>query len=112
MKLDPQCYKTKNLFFIRPNGMYVPCCYVSTNPQLETFLGQELYQQLNLTNYTYDEIVNSEAWKKIRSMIESDNPLNICKTLCSGSEKIDARADMINNIRVEFRNSDINPDNK
>lgn len=104
MQLDPECYKSKNLFFIRANGTYAPCCYTSANDQLEKFLGDELYSQLNLTNHSYWEVTNSEAWKKIRTMIESDDPLPICKLLCAQREKGDARVDMINNVRVEFNN--------
>jgi hypothetical protein len=104
MKLDPECYKSKNLFFIRSNGTYAPCCYTSANDQLEKFLGPDLYGQLNLTNYSYEEVTNSEAWAKIRTMIESDKPLPICEFLCAQREKGDARVDMINNIRVGFSN--------
>ena len=104
MQLDPECYKSKNRFFIRANGTYAPCCYTSANDQLEKFLGDEVYGQLNLTNHSYEEVTNSEAWKKIRTMIESDDPLPVCKELCAQREKGDARMDMINNIRVGFDN--------
>jgi len=104
MQLDPECYKSRNLFFIRSNGIYSPCCYTSANDQLENFLGPELYQQLNLTNHSYEEVTNSEAWKKIKTMIESDNPIPICKFLCAQREKGNARVDMINNVRVGFTN--------
>lgn len=102
MQLDPECYKTKNLFFIRANGTYSPCCYTSANDQLEKFLGEELYSQLNLTNYSYEEVTNSQAWKTIRTMVESDNPLQICTHLCTKREQGNARIDMVNNIRVGY----------
>jgi len=104
MILDPECHKTKNIFFIRANGTYAPCCYTSTNTQMEEMLGQELYGQLNLTNHSYEEVINSQAWQKIKDMVVSDNPLSICKHLCSIREKGDARVDMINNVRVNFNN--------
>jgi len=104
MQLDPECYKSKNLFFIRANGTYAPCCYTSANDQLEKFLGEEFYGQLNLTNHSYEEVTNSEAWSKIRTMVESDNPLPICTFLCSKREPGNARVDMINNKRIAFNN--------
>jgi len=104
MQLDPECYKSKNLFFIRANGNYSPCCYTSANDQLEKFLGEELYSQLNLTNYSYEEVTNSQAWSTIRTMVESDNPLPICSLLCAKREPGNARVDMINNKKVSFNN--------
>ena len=102
MQLDPECYKSKNLFFIRANGTYAPCCYTSANDQLEKFLGEELYSQLNLTTHSYEEVINSQAWSTIRTMVESDNPLPICTFLCAKREEGNERVDVINNVRVGF----------
>ncbi len=88
MVLDPECYSNRAIFFIRSDATYLPCCYSSTNKEFESFLGTELYQQLNLNKYSVDEIKNSAAWSKLRAMIESENPINFCKRFChNGRDK-------------------------
>lgn len=103
MQLDPECFKTKNLFFVRANGTYSPCCYTTTNGELEKFLGEELYSQLNLNNYSYKEITNSQAWSNIRTMIQSDNPLPICRLLCTKRETGNERIEMLNHKFMSFK---------
>jgi hypothetical protein len=103
MRLDPECFRFKNLFFVRASGTYSPCCYTTTNDQLEKFLGEELYDQLNLNKYSYEEIVNSQAWVKIRTMVRSDNPLPICRLLCTERKPGNERIDMLNHKKVSFK---------
>jgi len=95
MILDPECYSNRAIFFVRANGTYLPCCYSSTNKEFEDFIGPELYKQLDLNKYSIEEINNSEAWKKIRASIESDNPLPFCKTFCSNNR--DSTKDLAGN---------------
>lgn len=109
MIIDPECYKPdKSIFFVRPNGTYLPCCYVSTNNIFEKMLGPELYDQLNLNKYSIDEIHKSQAWMMIKNMIESDNPVNVCKNFCKTSRDTNKdlagnkiiRMDNLNNIKL------------
>ena len=82
MKINPTCFKKNNFFFVRPDGSYIPCCYTSACRSLLDFLGPELYSQLNLNNYTFEQVVNSEAYNKIIDMVKSDNPLQVCLNTC------------------------------
>ena len=82
MILDPECYTSRAIFFVRSDGTYLPCCYSSTNKHFENFLGPELYEQLNLHKYSIEEIKKSEAWNKLRTMIESDDPILFCRSFC------------------------------
>jgi hypothetical protein len=103
MILDPECYSQQAIFFVRSSGTYLPCCYSSTNKEFEKFLGPELYDQLNLTKYSLEEIRNSEAWSKIRGMIESDDPIPFCRTFCTSQrdKTKDLAGNEINRLIVE-----------
>lgn len=82
MHLDPECYKERAIFFVRSGGTYLPCCYISTNDAFYKLLGPDLYDQLNLNTYSIEEITKSQAWQKIRDLIESDDPPPVCKNTC------------------------------
>jgi hypothetical protein len=82
MKLDPECFKDNNLFFLKASGHLWPCCYVSSNPEGRAFLGKDLVNQLNVNEYSFDEITNSEAWAKLKETMLSDQPLRTCMSFC------------------------------
>lgn len=83
MEIKPMCFTTDNFFFIKPDGTYLPCCYASSTRVLRKMLGEELYQELNLTNHSFDEVINSNAWKRIIEIVSSDSPPQFCQTICS-----------------------------
>lgn len=104
MKLDPECFKDTNLFFLKASGHVYPCCYVSSNPEVRTFLGKDLTEQLNVNKYSFTEITNSEAWEKIRETMVSDQPLNTCLAFCGIREKRSDQ-DQVNNLKTPIINS-------
>jgi hypothetical protein len=104
MILDPECYKSNSIFFVRPNGIYLPCCYSGTSPLFEKYLGAELYSQLDLNKYSMEEVVESEAWAKIKQMIESDNPIAPCRDFCVANR--DHNYDLSGNLRQSLINNE------
>jgi len=87
MKLDPECFKDKNFFFLKASGHVYPCCYISSNPEARTLLGKDLVNQLNVNNYSFEEITNSKAWAKLKETMLSDDPMETCTFFCSIREK-------------------------
>jgi len=83
MKLNPECYRTTYSSYLKADGTYFPCCYTSTNPEFRTFLGEELYKQLNINTYSIEEIKNSAAFAKLDNSIRSDTPLDTCLKFCN-----------------------------
>lgn len=84
--LQPKCFKNNYNFFVKPDGTYLPCCYSSTERELQLFLKDELYSQLNLTKHSFEEIINSEAYIKIIEKVKSDDPFKFCKVSCTGDD--------------------------
>jgi len=103
MLLDPECKKENNIFFVKADSTFLPCCYLSSNNELLNYLGPELYLQLNLKNYTYDQIIKSEAWKRIEQSIESDQPIKACIWTCEKKEKA-LNQDLVGNIKMSANN--------
>ena len=97
MKLNPECHKPEHIFFVKADGTFLPCCYLSANPVLQEYLGQELYSQLNLNDYSYQQIVNSTAWQKILASIESDDPIKACVWTCA--KKRSSEEDLVGNVK-------------
>lgn len=87
MKINPLCFRDDSFFFVKPDGTYLPCCYASSNKVFRTMLGEETYSELNLTNHSFEEVINSSAWKKIIEIVKSDNPPGFCKDTCSRKEE-------------------------
>jgi len=87
MKLDPECFKDNNLFFLKTSGQLYPCCYISSNPESRELLGKDLVNQLNVNNYSFEEITNSEAWAKLKETMLSDDPMKTCTFFCSIRDK-------------------------
>lgn len=81
-KLNPECYNVNFSSYLKADGTYFPCCYVSTDAEFRNFLGEDLYKQLNISQYTLQEIQGSEAWKKLYNSIQSDQPLKTCLKFC------------------------------
>lgn len=102
MILDPECFKNRNIFFLKADGRFYPCCYTSSSPVLREFLGPELTKQLNVNDYSLEQIMKSEAWKKINDMIISDDPIGVCRQFCRKREKIQGQ-DLVDNIRTILR---------
>lgn len=80
--VDAACMNKSNPTFLKPDGSYLPCCWAATNPDFINYLGAELYSQLNINNYSIDEIMNSQAMKLITEKILSDDPFQICIKIC------------------------------
>ena len=80
--IKPMCFKHSNLFFIKADGSYYPCCYTSSNDELRNYLG-DLHPQINLTNNTVEQVLESDAYKKIIDRIKSNNPFWACKQICA-----------------------------
>lgn len=65
--VSPKC-KQGHFPYLDANGKLFPCCWIATVPRLvRSFLGDDLYQQLNASRYGVDEIMNSNAMAKIES---------------------------------------------
>jgi len=99
MKLDPECFKDNNIFFLKSSGHIYPCCYVSSNPEANTLLGTELVEQLNVNKYSFTEITKSEAWEKLRETMLSDNPMYTCMDFCRKRDKRPEQ-DPVNNLKT------------
>lgn len=87
MKLDPECFKDNNLFFLKASGHLWPCCYVSSNPEGRAFLGKDLVNQLNVNEYSLTEITHSQAWEILKETMLSDEPMKTCMYFCRIREK-------------------------
>lgn len=104
MKLDPECFKERNLFFLKASGYIYPCCYVASNPEAKMFLGKDLTEQLNVNKYSFTEIVNSEAWEGLHKTMVSDSPLQTCQHYCGIRDKRPEQ-DVVNNLRTPISTS-------
>lgn len=81
MKVNPLCFTNRNFFFVKPDGSYLPCCYSSSNSEVRQHLGEK-YEQLSLTNRTFEQVTESEAYQLILEKIKSDNPYGFCNDFC------------------------------
>lgn len=99
MKLDPECFKDRNIFFLKASGYIYPCCYVSSNPEARALLGTDMTEQLNVNKYSFTEITNSEAWEKLRETMVSDQPMVTCLNYCSIRDKRPDQ-DPVNNLKT------------
>jgi Asp-tRNA(Asn)/Glu-tRNA(Gln) amidotransferase B subunit len=102
MKLDPECFKPSNLFFLKASGHVYPCCYTASSPIMANWLGKELVTQLNVNEYTLTEITHSEAWDKMLKMITSDEPIHTCIEFCVKRDKRPEQ-DAVNNLKTQLK---------
>tara|TARA_B100001287_G_C22654940_1_gene517196 strand:+ start:524 stop:1732 length:1209 start_codon:yes stop_codon:yes gene_type:complete len=88
-KILPQCVYKKHQNFIGADGVYLPCCWLHADgpamkQHIKNLIGGS-FKELSIYNYSFDEIVNSESWKRL-----SDNFTNIkvCHTKCPSESRM------------------------
>jgi len=77
---------------LRYDGYVMPCCHFGNWGVIEKLkerMGEELVEQMHITNGTLDEINKSDAFKWIENSFTSDNPLSECKHMCSNKDNLD-----------------------
>tara|TARA_B100000242_G_scaffold49592_2_gene29560 strand:- start:2098 stop:2439 length:342 start_codon:yes stop_codon:yes gene_type:complete len=77
---------------LRYDGYLMPCCHFGNWGVIEMLkerMGEELVEQMHITNGTLDEINKSDAFKWIEESFTSDNPLSECKHLCGSPDNLD-----------------------
>lgn len=86
----PKCkLKDSQVPAIRYDGYVVPCCHMGGwghIAQLRSRIGDKV-EQMHITNNTLDDINTCEAWKYIEDSW-SDDPMPICKKMCSKQENV------------------------
>ena len=82
-KLLPRCIYNNQKNFIGADGIYLPCCWLQaggpeTKDYIKSLIGNS-FDELSIYNYSVDEIVKSNTWKKL-----SDNftNINVCSKKC------------------------------
>ena len=88
-KVLPRCLYKNHQNFIGGDGVYLPCCWLHSNgPEskeyIKTLIGNS-FDELSIYQNTFDEIVNSNSWKKL-----SDNFTNIdiCSKKCPSKQNM------------------------
>lgn len=84
--------------------MLFPCCFVrvgESREALKALLGDS-FDQLDLKKYSYEEIVNSKAWKKIIKSIYGRNPLSVCVEMCAAEKSLDNKGQGLHDGRNRF----------
>lgn len=85
MSIKPLCIEDRS-YYLELNGMFLPCCHIATCTQsierLKEIYGSD-YSKLFIKNNTHENII--EMWDKIAETWTTENPLKICRFICSES---------------------------
>jgi hypothetical protein len=86
--VDPLCKKSLHPF-VEINGLFMPCCYLTTSTnhekELRSFFGED-YENLKVQNNTPSNIV--KLWSKIRNSWDTENPYVGCLRSCPKNGKL------------------------
>ncbi|MEE9176050.1 MAG: radical SAM protein [Thermodesulfobacteriota bacterium] len=80
------CYLPYVQTYITANGFILPCCYISQGGGYEEVILNNNFE--NIFDSDFNEIWNSEKYKKLRSSIKKGKAPNICKSCHRYSELI------------------------
>lgn len=87
-KVTPLC-ETSLHPFVEINGLFMPCCYITTSSkheiELRNFFGED-YEKLKLQNNTPQNIM--KLWNKLSESWKTDNPFVGCQRSCPKTGKI------------------------
>ena len=83
-KVDPLCMREYLHPFVEINGLFLPCCYLTTHSEhekeLRNFFGDENYEMLKLQNNHPKKIMR--LWDRIANSWNSKNPYIGCARHC------------------------------
>lgn len=88
IKIYPGCKaeedRYKQSLAVTFEGYLVPCCNIMGAGIIEMRdrLGEK-FEQLHVSNGTFEEILKSEAYTLIEEIIESQMPFETCKQMCA-----------------------------
>jgi len=87
-KVDPLC-KDHVHPFVEINGLFMPCCYLTTSSnhekELKDFFKND-YENLKLQNNSPENIV--KLWDKLKKSWDTDTPFVGCVRACPKSGKL------------------------
>lgn len=83
-RILPKCMSGRIESYVSAQGVYFPCCFIGNEPmssQLKSFLGDELWSQLNTVKHDISEIENSAAMKRLADSWD-DGSFEPCVFFC------------------------------